>query len=923
MDDTKKALLSIDIDTAALTQNVNNAKAAVADLKSQLDNLKAAGKDSGDAFDKLSEQLKKAGDEAKKSNDALKEHTRGLSDSTTATINLKSGLIDLSKQHNNLQGDTAKSTKSVSDYTNSFLKAVESVTPFGKSISETAEKFKTLQEGAGKVGSALGLLKKDGDNAATNAQTLSTNAGKATKGFEALTTGTEAASSGVGTFTKALAGTGIGLIIIAVALLIDYLKKFQPIVDFTERVMAGFNGALAAGKHILDEFFGSISSVGDLVSKLGNFLAHPIDSLRNLGSAMAEAAKKSYDLKKAQQDLDEQVLASAAKTSQNQAKIAELTAQAQTASLSKRKDLQKQIADLQDKETAEHRKNAEEQVRITVNKVAAENNLTAIEIGDIKKLDEAKIEALEKSRHLDSETVKSLREAVQQMDDLRKQASEKQIKANEEKNTALKAAQQKHNQEMDATQASRDRMKIAAQHDELQKELAEIEINFAQQQKQYKGQTAVLVQLAKERDQQLADIKQKFKDEVEKRDAAAANELAHLRFEKEIKDAEGNYDQIKIIKLNQLAIDKAFELSNANLTANEKLLIEERFNQKKFEINKEAKDAQYREDKQEQQKAFDALLEQDQKEIVQNDKNDKLKLQAQLKYLKDKHDADIFNAGTDAKLKSKINEQYFADKQKLDAEYLKSTQKTFQGELKLIDQKAQHYQQHFSKLSGLFAKNTQVSKAAFAAQKAIATAEIAINTEKQVSASISATKNQIAEDSKLSFPLGTILVVKDIVLGAIDVASTIANGAKQVATINGTNPPGFARGGMYLSDGYGAYLTGPGTGTSDSINAKLSNGESVINARSTEMFAPILSAINMAGGGRAFSTTTQGNGYALGGLFNGSNTLNDGSNDLAVTRATNDMLKTMATNMPRQILVVEDVQASLQNKVMLQNMSNF
>ncbi|WP_448702752.1 phage terminase large subunit [Mucilaginibacter sp. AW1-3] len=310
-------------------------------------------------------------------------------------------------------------------------------------------------------------------------------------------------------------------------------------------------------------------------------------------------------------------------------------------------------------------------------------------------------------------------------------------------------------------------------------------------------------------------------------------------------------------------------------------------------------------------------------DIAKNEKNDKLKLQAQLKYLNDKHNIDIANAGTDAKLKNKIDEQYLADKQQLNEAYLKVTKKTFQGELKLIDQKAQHYQQHFSKLSGLFAKNTQVSKAAFAAQKAIATAEIAINTEKQVSASISATKNQIAEDSKLSFPLGTILVVKDIVLGAIDVASTIANGAKQVASINGTNPPGFARGGMYLSDGYGAYLTGPGTGTSDSINAKLSNGESIINARSTEMFAPILSAINMAGGGRAFGTTTQGNGYALGGLFNGSNTLNDGSNDFAVTRATNDMVKTIAANMPRQILVVEDVQASLQNKAMLQNMSNF
>lgn len=89
------------------------------------------------------------------------------------------------------------------------------------------------------------------------------------------------------------------------------------------------------------------------------------------------------------------------------------------------------------------------------------------------------------------------------------------------------------------------------------------------------------------------------------------------------------------------------------------------------------------------------------------------------------------------------------------------------------------------------------------------------------------------------------------------------------------------------------------------------------------MFAPILSAINMAGGGRAFNSAANGNGYALGGLFNGSNTLNDGSNDLAVTRATNDMVKTLASNLPRQVLVVEDVQAGLQNKVMLQNMSNF
>jgi hypothetical protein len=47
-------------------------------------------------------------------------------------------------------------------------------------------------------------------------------------------------------------------------------------------------------------------------------------------------------------------------------------------------------------------------------------------------------------------------------------------------------------------------------------------------------------------------------------------------------------------------------------------------------------------------------------------------------------------------------------------------------------------------------------------------------------------------------------------------------------------------------------VSGPGTEKSDSIPAMLSNGESVINARSTRMFAPLLSAINQVGGGDAF-----------------------------------------------------------------------
>lgn len=63
---------------------------------------------------------------------------------------------------------------------------------------------------------------------------------------------------------------------------------------------------------------------------------------------------------------------------------------------------------------------------------------------------------------------------------------------------------------------------------------------------------------------------------------------------------------------------------------------------------------------------------------------------------------------------------------------------------------------------------------------------------------------------------------------------------------------------MAMADG--GYISGPGTGTSDSIPAMLSNGEYVINAKATKQYAPLLDAINS---GR-FSKIAKG--FATGGL---------------------------------------------------------
>jgi hypothetical protein len=81
---------------------------------------------------------------------------------------------------------------------------------------------------------------------------------------------------------------------------------------------------------------------------------------------------------------------------------------------------------------------------------------------------------------------------------------------------------------------------------------------------------------------------------------------------------------------------------------------------------------------------------------------------------------------------------------------------------------------------------------------------------------------------------------------ATTIATIIGGMASAISTVKSAK---FATGG---------YVSGPGTGTSDSIPARLSNGESVINARSTAMFGPLLSSLNQAGGGVAFNPASSG-----------------------------------------------------------------
>lgn len=107
--------------------------------------------------------------------------------------------------------------------------------------------------------------------------------------------------------------------------------------------------------------------------------------------------------------------------------------------------------------------------------------------------------------------------------------------------------------------------------------------------------------------------------------------------------------------------------------------------------------------------------------------------------------------------------------------------------------------------------------------KVLALAQIAIDTGKALAAGI-------AQAQSVPFPANIAAV-------ATTVATILANIAAAKKAVQSAK---FATGGL---------VTGAGTGTSDSITARLSNGESVMTARATQMFSPLLSVMNQMGGG--------------------------------------------------------------------------
>ena len=337
-------------------------------------------------------------------------------------------------------------------------------------------------------------------------------------------------------------------------------------------------------------------------------------------------------------------------------------------------------------------------------------------------------------------------------------------------------------------------------------------------------------------------------------------ELMQDGLEKELTKVDAKYDKEEQALKDTLSNDKNLTEENRK-KINERLLQLEQL--KERDSNKLIDDAQKKE-----QDKNDAAI---QAEVEKNDKENQLKSQNDIAQMQ-------LDGASELDVLKAINQQKIDERASLKQKEGESDeefrQRTITADQAVADSstaieeknnayKLEAQESLTSNLNSL--KETQIGKS-----KEFAAAEKEESAIAQGMAAVEAVKAAVeAVGSATKGDPYTIAIRIAAALAAVTVA--IAK-AKSLGS-------GFSTGG---------YVSGAGTSTSDSITARLSNGESVINAKATSMYAPLLSALNQSAGGNSIQVSDAG-----------ANTIN--SNILAESMAN------AVANMPAPIVTVEDI----------------
>ena len=387
-------------------------------------------------------------------------------------------------------------------------------------------------------------------------------------------------------------------------------------------------------------------------------------------------------------------------------------------------------------------------------------------------------------------------------------------KEREENEKRMKLLQERQKKEITALRALRDaensliedsaekqRAAINASYDDQIEDLKrylETEKNLTPKAKSAVNET--IDRLNKKRTADLAKVNEKeMRNQLQQ-------EADYIRQKLELA-TEGDYQEYDL-KAKLLKKEMEIELSNTELTTEQKKLIEERYQKKLDEMTSEHE----REKQEKAMKAFELELS---NRLAEAKIAGEDELQVELENAKKRLD-------TLQQLEGESDAEFKARQLEAQQEYLDAKEELAQREIEIEQAKLDAASQITGALSGLFEQLGESNKAFLILSKTLALAEIAIETGKAIAKLTSANAWK---------------GIAGIAESAAGIVQIISNMTTAIGIINSAK---FAKGGL---------VEGSGTGTSDSIPAMLSNGESVMTARATSMFAPILSYMNQAGGG--------------------------------------------------------------------------
>lgn len=722
---------------------------------------------------------------------------------------LKDKINEITDALKGAEVETQRYYRNVGNYKNAIIEAANANIPFVEQINQMVTSF--------------GGLKDYLSGVKTEMIAVSASTSGLTKVLQLL--------------KVALISTGIGALVVALGSLVAWFTKTQKGVELANKIM----GALGATVNVLID---RVSKFGSALVNLftGNFkqAAEDVKAVfSGIGEELVNETIQAWKLAEALNEIEKKEVMLSMSRASNRAEIEKLkkAADDQTLSTNERIKAAEKAAELEKKDLEMQTQLAEArlantlgftemngEVRKLMEQIKA-GDVTADEVIGKLGLSESTIEDLKKFRD-------QFNELQELMEDSYGRQTEQQNTLNSIRQEGADKAKDAKQKELEAVRAAEDAM-LALVKDKREQARKEIELTYSRQiedlRSRLKTETDLTIKARQAINEQIKALEQQkamelqnLSEEELQKEIENRTKLISLQLEAVREGSEQEYQ----LRMQQLFAQRDAELADKELTEQMKLAIVDKYNKQMDDLIQQRDQEVY----EKQQEAVRVRMENEimlmqqsgatELEILQEQASQKLELLNSLQQQEGESEQEFLNR------KLQANQDY-VDAKKAIAD----------KEIEIEQTKLQAIETITGGLSSAFEALGENNKAFAVLSKTLALAEIAINTGKALAAGI-------AQAQSVPFPanLAAIATTVATILSNIASATSIVKSAK------------FANGGL---------VTGPGTGTSDSIPAQLSNGESVMTARATSMFAPILSSFNQMGGGVPINVT-QTSSQALG-----------------------------------------------------------